>query len=391
MRILQVTPYFAPAFCYGGPPRSVLGLSRALARAGVGVEVVTTTANGRTELNPSPQSGESENGFVTYRLPLMFPRRFFGATGMGRFLELIVHRFDVLHIHGLWNIPAWLAAQHARRAGIPYVLSPRGMLEPAALRFRASRKRFAYRAIEKRNLRGASLLHATSQQEAATLTRLFPDRRVVVVRNGVDLPEPAPAGTVRVRLAIESTAPLVVFLGRLHPIKRLDLLLNAFAEVRLRHPSAVLALAGPDELGYARTLAPLAAKAGGVRFLGTLDDDWKHSLLADADALVLCSDSENFGGSVAEALAASTPVVVTRTCPWRIIEETGCGLWVEHTADAIATGLLKLLADKPAAREMGRLGRTVAETLLSWDAIAREMIVHYHSLIAREAECPVRP
>ncbi|MGE5192428.1 MAG: glycosyltransferase, partial [Deltaproteobacteria bacterium] len=185
MRVVHVTPYFAPAFCYGGPPRSVSALCRALQRQGVDVEVVTTTANGKGELRASGPGGDQYEGVRVHYLPRAFPRRCFGARRLGRVLSSALERCDVLHVHGLWNIPAAVAAHMARQRGVPYVVSTRGMMEGPARARHPWRKRLAYFLLERRNLAGACLLHATSAAEAATLRRLGLGVKIVAVPNGV--------------------------------------------------------------------------------------------------------------------------------------------------------------------------------------------------------------
>jgi len=127
MRVLHVSPYFPPALPYGGPPASVLGLCQGLQRAGVDVEVVTTTANGSDSLPASPAGGDVYEGVPVRYAERSFPRRFFGARVRPPLTEAL-SRADVCHVHGVWNVPEWWASHLAHAAGVPYVISPRGML-----------------------------------------------------------------------------------------------------------------------------------------------------------------------------------------------------------------------------------------------------------------------
>jgi glycosyltransferase involved in cell wall biosynthesis len=207
IRVVHVTPYFAPAFRYGGPPRSVLGLCQGLQRAGVEVEVVTTTANGDTELSPSPASGDWFGGVKVHYCPSAFPRRFFGAA-LTRTLQKALAEADLCHVHGLWNVPEWRATRLASSVGVPYVLSPRGMLHPAALARGAWRKRVAFGLLERRSLAGAALLHATASEEAEILGRVGSPDRVLLVPNGVDVNPGDVRGDMRLRLGIPPDAPV---------------------------------------------------------------------------------------------------------------------------------------------------------------------------------------
>ena len=113
-----------------------------------------------------------------------------------------------------------------------------------------------------------------------------------------------------------------------------------------------------------------------VHWIGEVGEADKWALLADADALVMCSDSESFGLSVLEAMAAAVPVVATRTCPWEEVETAGCGFSVPHDARALAGALGRLLDEPVRARAMGQKGRALARAKYSWDAIAGAMAGH---------------
>ena len=381
MRVVHVSAYFPPARPYGGPPASVLGLCHGLQRAGIEVEVVTTTANGGESLPPSPPGGEVYEGVPVQYAARSFPRRFFGARVRGPLTEALA-RADVCHIHGVWNVPEWWAGHLARGAGVPYLISPRGMLQPQAMARGRWRKAAAFALFDRRNLRGAAALHATSEQEAGAIRALDFGVPVAVVPNGVDLQGPEDAsGGYRARLGIPADGFVVLFLGRLHGIKRLDLLADAFAVLRFTHPTAHLVLAGPDEHGLTPGLRQrLAGYDEAVHFIGDVHGADKWALLKDADVSVQCSDSESFGLAVVESLASGVPAIVTRTCPWSELETARCGFWVEQTAPAIAAALAALAADPRLRAEMGERAIAWARERYSWDAIAPQMARLYADL-----------
>ena len=372
--MLHVTSYFAPAHQYGGPPASILGLCKGLQRSGVDVEVVTTTANGRTPLPASSSEGDRYEGVPVRYVPAAFPRRFFGAH-IRRPLADAIERADVCHIHGVWNVPEWWASHLARAARVPYVISPRGMLQPQAMRRGRARKAVAYSLLERRNLSHAALLHATSEQEADAIGQLQLGVKVAIVPNGVDLSAAQQATKgYRARLGIAPNDFVVLFLGRMHRIKRIDLIADAFAELRATRPSAHLVLAGPDEHGLLPDLKRrLAPHSAAVHTVDAVSGDDKWALLKDADAMVQASDSESFGLAVVESLAAGVPVVATKTTPWRELEQRDCGFWVEQTAPAIA-GALRALADNPEGRaRMGARAAAFAREAFDWDAVVPAM------------------
>ena len=385
MHVVHISAYFAPAYGFGGPPRSLLALCRAQRQAGLSVEVFTTTANNGPPLPTRPEGVDVEGIRVRY-FPLAPPAILLGASGMPRSLADALRDVPLVHVHGLFNRTVWRGAAAARAAGVPYVLSPRGMLEPAALRHHAWRKRASWQLFDRRALDGAACWHATSHAEAAALgRRAGAAHRVVEIPNTVD---PIAAGEAdcaeaRAFAGVADGAPYVLFLGRLHPIKRLDLLAAAMAQLDDRAGGAHLVIAGPDERGHRAAVEPLFAPLGPrVHWCGPVDGRRKAGLIGGASALVLCSDSESFGMCVAESLTAGVPVVVTRTCPWPTLETAGCGVWVDQSPAGIAAGLMRLLGDPVEARAMGQRGHTLAAREFGAAAVAARWVALYRELTA---------
>ena len=384
MRVLHVAPYFAPAFCYGGPPRTILGLSQAERSLGADVTVFTTTAAGTVSLPASVEEPADYDGLPVYRFPLGLARRFFHAPQLAQAITRRAHDFDLVHLHCLWNLTEWSAAHACQAAGLPYVISTRGMLTGASRRHRAWRKRIFYPVVESRILRRAEFLHVTSAEEEADIRRLGIQRQVLELPNGVNLPGDLTErrGQFRKRYVIGQETPIIAWIGRIHAIKRLDLLAAAFAKARSVVPGLRLVLAGPDERGHRATVAPLFAEFGdAVIWTGELDGAGMLNLLADANLLVACSDVESFGMSIVEAMAAGVPVVVTQTCPWPQIERERCGRWVPHDADSIGKGIIELATNLPEARAMGERGRRFVEENYAWDAVARKMMAAYEQVL----------
>ena len=359
LRVVHVCAYYAPAYVYGGPVRSIHALCKAQQAHGLHVEVFTTTAAGPARLPAAPE-GRIFDGVPVHYFDLSTPPALLGASDLPVALRRVLPQTDVVHLHGLFNKTVWDAAGCLRAAGKPYVLSPRGMLETPALAHHRWRKRLTWHLRDRAVVRGATMLHATSVFEEGTLQRACPAADVVRVANPVSV---AAAGVAdpegcRRALQVPRHARVILSLGRLHRIKRLDLVAAAFTQLHRNVPDAYLVVAGPDEHNLRPELeAQLAPLQAFVRWTGEVDGRDKQSLLAAADVLVQCSDSESFGMSVAEALAAGRPVVVTRTCPWPEIEEWNCGVWVEQSADGIARGLHAVITNPGRGMALGAAGR----------------------------------
>jgi glycosyltransferase involved in cell wall biosynthesis len=369
MKVVHVTPYYPPEIEFGGPPATVHELCRALQISGVETHVVTTSAMARDELLDGVQVT-----CVRRRTRLGF------LAAVDRALDVSLRDADVCHVHALFNWPAWRGADRAQRQGRPIVVSTRGMLEPSARAHHKYRKQIAWHLMDRRLLANASAVVAATDAEAASLSA----RGVapVIVPNAIEMPAALPArGAFRTTHGLADDSRVITFLGRLHPIKRLDLVADAFLDVASRDPRAVLVIAGPDDGGMRPTVAHrLTAVADRVRWLGAIAAPEKWPLLADSDTLLLCSDSESYGRVVAEALASGVPPVVTESCPWSVLETEQIGRWVPQRAAAMADAIVALFSDLPKHRAMSARARAYALRNFSWDQVVAQYVALYQSV-----------
>jgi glycosyltransferase involved in cell wall biosynthesis len=288
----------------------------------------------------------------------------------------------VIHDHGVWLPTNWVAARFARQHQHPLVISPRGMLEPWALRHARMKKTVAWHLYQRRVLQSADLLHATSATEATNIRRLKLRRPVAVIPNGVSTPPSLEAA--------RSCDPRVaVTITRLHPKKGVDLLLKAWAAVR---PAGWrLVVAGPDENRYRAELVALSTALGlsdVVSFVGEVNDHEKRQLLERAALAVYPSHSENFGMAIGEALGAGVPVITTVSTPWSWIADLQCGWYVTATDVAVSEALRAATGlDGGTLRNMGRRAAAEIAAKYSWSAVARSMHAAYEWLLGR-APCP---
>ena len=292
---------------------------------------------------------------------------------------------DVIHSHGLWLMPNISAGRAAAGGPTPLVVSPRGMLAPAALGFSAWRKRAFWALLQGPAVRGAACIHVTSEQEYQEIRGFGLANPVAIIPNGIDLPELAWS---------ESAAPaierIVLSLGRIHPKKGLARLVRAWSKVEARYPAWRLRIAGPPERGHDNELRALAVSLGLTRISveGPIYGEAKTSAYRCADVFVLPTLNENFGLTVAEALAAGTPVISTKGAPWSGLEREGCGWWIEQGIDPLAAALARVMAlPREPLKTMGDKGRKWMARDFSWDCVGRSMLDLYLWL-ARHAEPP---
>ena len=282
-----------------------------------------------------------------------------------------------LHIHGLWELSTAVAARAARARALPYIVSAHGMLERWALKNKLWKKRLYSALVERANLRGAACLHALTHAEAGDYRRYGCRNPIAVIPNGVRLPETLSSSAFLAQHPSLKGKRIVLFLGRIHFKKGLDLLIPAFKALISRHPEAHLVLAGPDFEGTrARVAAQIAEEGIGnhVLFAGMLRDELKWSALAAAECYVLPSYSEGLSVSVLEAMGVGLPVVITEHCNLPEVAELEAGWVVAAERGPLESALGEVLANTPAAnRAIGAQGRRFVAERFSWHTIARQM------------------
>jgi glycosyltransferase involved in cell wall biosynthesis len=384
-----------PAVRYGGPIRSVHSLCRALAADRHDVHVFTTSVDGPGDSDvPLGSPVDLEGVKVTY-FPSRWLRRLYWSPPMRRALAASVGGFDVVHLHAVYLWPIWAGARAARACGVPYVMSPRGMLVPELIRRKNRWVKTAWLAlIERANLEGAAAIHATSSVEADRLSgfgwKLPP---IATIAHGVDdppLPSTAPLSG-DVAAAVASGFSVLAF-GRISWEKALDRLVAAMPQA----PAARLVLAGDDGDGYAASLAA-QARAAGVGDRVTIvarhvEGADKEALFAAARVFAVTSLSENFGLAAFEAMRRGIPVLATPDIGMsEIVRESGAGCVVGSTPTSIAAGINAMLDDPARSRAMGEAGRAHVIAHYGWPNIAHRVADLYGSVLARQTKGAERP
>jgi glycosyltransferase involved in cell wall biosynthesis len=384
MRILHVVPSYLPATRYGGPIFAVHGLCRALAARGHHVEVFTTNVDGRNNSAVPLGIPVSLDGVDVRYFPSRSLRRLYWSPPLQRALHADLANFAVVHLHSVFLWPTWAAARSARKAQVPYLISPHGMLVKNMIERRNRLIKSAWiRLIERTNLERAAAIHVTSALEATELQRFgWRLPRIVTIPNGVD--EIEHYATCEISMDVkEITAeqPVVLFLGRISWIKGLDRLLRAFTLTKL----GKLAIVGPDDEKLTPRLVQLARDlqiAHRVRFLprSVVGADKEH-LYQSANVFVLPSYSENFGISVLEAMQRGVPVVLTpEVGAAEVVGKSGSGLAVAGDAEPLGAAICRLTKDLTLARSMGEAGQRHAMAHYTWAHIAVQMEALYESL-----------
>ena len=388
LNILHVISSLNPAT--GGPPAVLMRLASGQAALG---HSVRTISYGSPDANrwladatrDVPFADRVRHAF----LPLLTRPERVAPRSAKRALPECVRDADVVHIHGVWDHIVRVAANTARRAKVPYVITPHCMLNTWSLGQSAWKKRLALMLGYRRMLNDAALLQALNADEARMISAMGLQARTVIIPNGIYESEMHAVTTgdefANAYRGLDGQ-PYVVFLGRLHLQKGVDVLVDAFAQLRSNGRRCKLVLIGPD-YGLLAALQKKIAHyhlSQDVILTGPVFGRLKLSALAGAACFCLPSRQEGFSMAILEAMAVGVPVVISEGCNFPEVAEAGAGIVTQLDASKIADGLEYVLADAPRAALMGTHGRALVQSRYTWPKIAEQMLSAYASITPRQ-------
>jgi glycosyltransferase involved in cell wall biosynthesis len=295
-------------------------------------------------------------------------------------------RFDVVHVHGLFNPVSSLAARACIRMGSAVIIRPFGTLSRYTFAHRRTAlKRVYFSLLERRNITHAAGIHfttATEKQEAKWRGLSFDQRAYVVPPPFIDdVHRPDPVDSINAA----SGKATVLFLGRLNRVKNIEALLEAWPAVRRRFPAASLEVAGSGDQRYLAELKQRAHRLGingDVRFAGIVSGPEKERLLRSASAVVLPSFHENFGMVVLEAVAAGAPVIVSpdvQLAPF--VRDSGLGIVANPERATLAAAITATLGDAELKERVRRTGRATVAKSFSPEVVGRLLLDMYHGAL----------
>ncbi len=301
---------------------------------------------------------------------------------------------DVVHTHGLW-VP-WLhrVCRTVWKWKIPIVTSPHGALSPWAMAHKRWKKFLPWWVYQRRDVAKAAFIHTTAEQESQWVRKLGFKNKIVEAPLGTGLPT---------QLATyDCPTKYLLFVGRIYPVKGLDLLIKAWARIKdfARERHWKLLLVGPDQSGYMTELINLATQCGlsvssncgcrdhlissneDVIFTGPLYGEEKDATYRMSRALILPSYTENFGGVVPDAMSFGLPVLTSEATPWNFLKTEGCGCHFPLNVDALVETLKALMIkDDNELKMMGQRGRKLVEEKYTWSAIGQKLVKAYRELL----------
>ena len=291
---------------------------------------------------------------------------------MARGIRDRVKTGDIVHVHSLWMMHTNYAYKGVKGRDVKFCVQTHGMLSPYALSISSWKKKLVLALGQRTALKKADMLIATCYEEYQDIRNFGLKNPVAVIPNGLDLPQ----------LENVEKRKSVVFLGRIHKVKGVDLLVEAWRKIEGKFKDWDLVIAGPTESDYAQDVIAQASKLKTVSFTGEIKGKEKEQLLTQSAVYVLPTHTENFGISVGEALACGTPVVTTTGAPWSGLIENDCGLWIDLSVENLTKALEDMMSrPMDELARMGQNGRRWIERDFSWDEIARKTIRSYEWLL----------
>lgn len=301
--------------------------------------------------------------------------------------------YDIYHANGLWMYSNHITCAVAREKHRPYIITPHGMLYPDALK-RSYWKKWPFKVLHfNKDIMQATCIHATCKKEAEFIRQFGYKGKIAVIPNPCFIPEFADElYAKKCNLFLGGNSPVKFgFLGRLHPIKKIENLLYGLKEVLTGEITAgdspaspMLIIMGKGDETYERFLHSEVERLGlqdRVKFLGFVSGQEKYEALSELSALFVPSDFENFGMIVTEALSVGTPVMASLGTPWEELNTEHCGWWVDRSVQNIAD-VMRMVMTMPVERllDMGERGRRLVAERYEASKVARQMIGLYKSI-----------
>lgn len=305
---------------------------------------------------------------------LNFLRKLGISFDMEYWLRNNAKKYDILHSHGMWMMPNVYTSNFAKINNILSVVSPRGTLNKNALIYSRVKKTLMWNLIQKEALKISSAFHATSIQEYEDIRSQGFKQPVAIIPNGISIPSP--------NLSFEKSLKFkkILYLGRLHPKKGLDMAIDAWSKLEKNHPNWRFDIVGKGEENYVNELKNKISshKSNNIRILGPLYGEEKIKKFFDSDLFILPTRSENFGMVIAEAMSCSLPVITTVGAPWENLNIKNAG-WVAKIDTQSITECMNhaMSLEDTTLDKMGKNGVSWMKADYSWISVAEKMIDFY--------------
>lgn len=394
LRILQVSPFFYPAALATGPANVARSQSSRLVLRGHQVSVYAsntcTSSSGLDVGKITDVDGITVYYCSSLSHKLAADHRIILCPQLLQLARRQISTFDIVHLHDYRTFNNLIVSAFAKRAGVPYVLQAHGTV-PKLIEKHWLKGLFDV-CFGKWMLRNAARLLALSPMELEQYTAMgIHKRQIMVLPSGVEPPPdvlPETGAWFRKQYKIGPRDLVILFLGRIHRVKGLDLLLEALSSLLDRLANVKLVIAGPDD----RYLGTLEHKLHSLQLeqhvilTGNLPGQIKWSALRGSDVLVLSSLYEQFPLSVLEAWSMGLPVVIAPRNGLASWVQRGAGIIVPRDKDRLANALFELLINPEKREALGKMGKQLVEQNFTWEQVINRLEQTYHNVIKGASE-----
>ncbi len=392
MRILQVIPAMTGFF--GGPATATKLLCQQLAKTEK-VLVITTAASNQTHDLQNKPFMEKKNGYLTLFFPRIIKSRalnmaFYFSPSMRAAFRQYIRDVDVIHLESWRTIQDFFVYLYARKYHIPYIIEARGDITPKGGRIKETIKMIYNLIFGYHFLKSASKFIALTENERELFLQLnIPKEKIVIIPNGINLNVSQNAINQKdsgLDLKLQKYENLlkktsIIFLGRVHPVKNVDLIIKAFGEVVKSFPEVNLFIIGPIEdqvhFNFLKSLILTENIMGKVIFTGLLNEREKFQIMVRGSIFVLPSKSEGFSNAILEAMSARLPVVISTGCNFPEVAVAQAGIIIQPRTTDLCTALLKLLKDPALQQKMGKNGFDLVNRKYSMESVNAQVVKLY--------------
>ncbi len=350
----------------GGPSRSVPMLVKGLAELGVDITLMTVKSE---NMNTHALEG------TTAKLKVLSPS--FSKKEIAKYLA--EERFDLIQIQSMWDLPYHKVMVEARRLGIPYIVTPRGMLEPWSLSQKKWKKKLAWWLYQRNDVQKSVCVFTTAKMEADHISNLGITTSRAVIPNGIE------TDSYPCKTSVDIVKKQVLFLSRVHVKKGIEILFDAWKRMHSEFADWQLFVVGNGEAEYIQSLedrVECLGLKGSIKIVPPVFGNDKILLYHESALFCLPSYSENFGMVIAEAMSCGTPVITTTNCPWKALNETKTGWCVDLSVDNVEYALREALSMNPTELyDMGQKASKLIYDNFDYRSVTRKTLRLYEWLL----------
>ena len=367
LKIMKVLSFISSLdLSSGGPSRSVPMLAKGLAELGVDITLMTVKSE---NMNTHALEGTSA------KLKVLTPS--FSKKEIANYLA--DERFDLIQIQSMWDLPYHKVMVEARKLSIPYIVTPRGMLEPWSLCQKKWKKKLAWLLYQRNDVQKSVCVFTTAKMEADHISNLGITTSRAVIPNGIE------TDSYPCKTSVDVVKKQVLYLSRVHVKKGIEILFDAWKRIHSEFADWRLLVVGNGEAEYIQSLerrVECLDLKDSIRILPPVFGEAKIKVYQESALFCLPSFSENFGMVIAEAMSCGTPVITTTNCPWNILNDTKTGWCIDLSVDNLEDALREAMwMDANALYDMGQKASKLIFDNFDYRSITRKTLRLYEWLL----------